>query len=87
MEQKERSWLTKFMTKEKPKTCEGCAYLEDIWNRFVRLRPDLKESIGRLLEGYPADKCWFCRRGMFKGMALSETKRCKKFLSGLNMSL
>ena len=45
---------------KKKKVCQDCAYLEGLHERWIRYRPDLRETISKILKGAPYT--YVCRR-------------------------
>jgi len=74
--------MCRFSKGKNPETCKDCAYIEDVYNFWVRKRPDLRrEPINQLLRGMPLS--FICRRidkNFNSWIEVSKSHKCDHFL-------
>ncbi|MGD0495471.1 MAG: hypothetical protein ABSB28_05460 [Candidatus Bathyarchaeia archaeon] len=76
--------MPKFFERKNTPTCKDCAYVEDVFNFWVRKRPDLRgDQLSQLLKGMPLT--FICRRidkHFNSWKEVSENPKCNHFLKG-----
>lgn len=74
--------MSGFFKRKNPETCKDCAYVEDIFNFWVRKRPDLRgEPLNQLLKGIPLTL--ICRRidkNFNSWIEVSQSRKCNHFI-------